>query len=142
MMIIPFIGFGQKKENGKIYIEHPAINVVDAFTKAYVDGDTTAMSKMMTSDFKAQNPLTMSSLDDGSSKSEFLRSALFFHDNLDYFSLKNIKGTYPDAFEYAKDPTDNKAVTVDTWDELKGIHKKTGVKADMFLHRSLVSIRI
>ena len=137
-MMLPFIGFCQKKENGKIYIEHPAINVVDAFTKAYVNGDTTAMSKMMTSDFKAQNPLTMSSLDDGSSKSEFLRSTLFFHDNLDYFSLKTIKGTYPDAFEYAKDPTDNNAVTVDTWDELKGVHKKTGVKADMFLHRSFV----
>lgn len=137
-MMLPFIGFCQKKENGKIYIEHPAINLVDAFTKAYVIGDTTTMSKMMTSDFKAQNPLTMSSLDEGSSKSEFLRSALFFHDNLDYFSLKTIKGTYPDAFEYAKEPTSNNAVTVDCWDELKGVHKKTGVKADMFLHRSFV----
>ena len=27
---------------------------------------------------------------------------------------------------------------MDTWDELKGVHKKTGVKADMFLHRSFV----
>lgn len=75
-MMLPFIGFSQKKENGKIYIEHPTINLVDAFTKAYVSGDTTAMSKMMTSDFKAQNPLTMSSLDEGSSKSEFLRASL------------------------------------------------------------------
>jgi len=47
-----------------------------------------------------------------------------------------VEGTYPDAFEYAKDPRDNKAVTVESWDMLKGAHKKTGVKADMILHRS------
>ncbi len=136
LMMIPFIGFGQKKENGKIYIEHPAINVVDAFTKAMVKGDTTAMSKLMTADFKAYNAVTSSAYSKGSDKGAYLRNATFWKDNLDFYSIKTMEGSYPDAFEYAKDPSDNNAVTVESWDILKGVHKKTGVKADMLLHRS------
>ena len=136
MMMLPFIGFCQKKENGKIYIEHPAINVVDAFTKAMVKGDTVAMSKMMTDDFKAQNVVTSTPFTVGTSKAAYLRNAMVWFNNLDYYSIKTAEGTYPDAFEYTKNPTDNNAITVETWDEMKGVHKTTGVKANMFLHRS------
>ena len=136
LMMIPFIGFGQKKENGKIYIEHPAINVVDAFTKAMVAGDTAAMGKLMTDDFRANNPVMAKPHDKGADRATFLRGAKSNYDNFDYYSIKPVKGSYPDAFEYAKDPSDENAVTVDTWDIVKGIHKKTGVKADNYLHRS------
>jgi len=68
-MMLPFMGFGQKKANGTIYIEHPAINVVDAFTKAMVLGDTTAMGNMMTDDFKAQNLVTSTPFTEGTGKS-------------------------------------------------------------------------
>lgn len=136
LMILPIIGFCQKKTNGTIFIEHPAINVVENFTKAMVSGDTTAMAKLMTNDFKFYNPVTSKAFDEGISKSAYLRVAMLWHDQLDYYSIKTMKGAYPDAFEYAKDPSDNNAVTVETWDELIGVHKKTGVKADMYLHRS------
>ena len=138
LMLSPFVGFSQKKENGKIYIEHPAINVVDAFTKAMVKGDTVAMGKMMTNDFKAQNVVTSSPFTEGTSKAAYLNNAMRWFNQFDYYSIKTIEGTYPDAFEHAKDPTDNKAVTVDAWDELKGVHKTTGVKANMYLHRSFI----
>lgn len=134
--MLPFIGFGQKKANGTIYIEHPAIKVVDAFTKAMVNGDTTAMSKLMTSDFKSFNPVRATPFDQGRSKTSFLRGAKWMHENLDYFNIKTMEGAYPDAFEYTKDPSDNNAYTVESWDVLKGVHKKTGVKIDQFLHRS------
>ena len=136
MMMLPFIGFCQKKENGKIYIEHPAINVVDAFTKAMVKGDTTAMSKMMTNDFKSRNPVMAKIFDEGTNKTAFLKNAMSNFNSLDYYSIKALEGAYPDAFEYTKDPSDNNAVTVNTWDVLKGVHKTTGVKVDMYLHRS------
>jgi len=136
MMILPFIGFSQKKENGKIYIEHPALKVVDSFTKAFVAGDTTAMAKLMTDDFKAYYPVSATPYEKATTKSDFLRSAKFWYDNLDYYSIETMDGAYPDAFEYTKNPTDNNAVTVETWDELKGVHKETGIKADMYLHRS------
>jgi hypothetical protein len=135
-LTIPFIGFGQKKENGKIYIEHPAINVVEAFTKAMAAGDTTAMGKLMTADFRSFNPVNSRPHDKGTERAAFLRNAKSNFDNFDYYSIKPAKGSYPDAFEYAKDPSDNEAVTVESWDIVKGIHKKTGVKANSYLHRS------
>ncbi len=136
LLMIPIIGFAQKKENGKIYIEHPALNVVDAFTKAMVAGDTTAMSKLMAADFRANNPVAARPHDKGADKATFLRNAKGNYDNFDYYSIKPVKGSYPDAFEYAKDPSDENAITVDTWDIVKGVHKKTGVKLDNYLHRS------
>ena len=33
------ISFAQKKANGKIYIEHPAIEIVNQFNEAFVKGD-------------------------------------------------------------------------------------------------------
>lgn len=135
-MMVPIIGLAQKKANGTIFIDHPAINVVENFTKAMVSGDTTAMAKLMTSDFKFYNPVTTKPFDEGAGKSAYLNVAMAWHNQLEYYSIKTMKGAYPDAFEYAKDPSDNNAVTVDTWDELKGVHKITGVKADMYLHRS------
>ncbi|MFB0909162.1 MAG: hypothetical protein QMB03_12995 [Spirosomataceae bacterium] len=136
LMILPLIGFGQKEDNGKIYIKHPAINVVDAFTKAWVAGDTTSMGNMMTSDFKAYNAVTSTPSDKGTEKAAFLRNARVWYDQLDYFSVKTMEGSYPDALEYTKAANDKRAVTVQCWDVLKGVHKTTGVKANMIMHRS------
>ena len=138
LMMLPMIGFSQKKENGKIYIEHPALEVVDAFTKAMVKGDTTAMSEMMADNFRSFNPVTSTPYSKGQDKASFLGMAKYMQSNLDYYSIERMKGSYPDAFEYTKDPSDDNAVTVESWDILKGVHNKTGVKADMLLHRSFV----
>jgi hypothetical protein len=129
-------GFCQKKENGKIYNEHPAINIVDAFIKALTVGDTTAMSKLMTTDFRAKNPVIARPHDKGSDKATYLRNARSNYEVFDYYSIKPVKGSYPDAFEYAKDPNFKDDITVETWDMVKGIHKKTGVKLETYLHRS------
>lgn len=69
------------------------------------------------------------------SKAEFLNTVKLWQEQMDYYSVKTMPGTYPDALEYAKNPG---KVTVETWDELKGAHRQTGVKADMVLHRSFV----
>ncbi len=34
LMISTLISYSQKKKNGTIYIEHPAINTIEAMTKA------------------------------------------------------------------------------------------------------------
>ena len=110
--------------------------MVEAFTKAMVAGDTTAMGKLMTADFRSNNPVSARPHDKGADRATFLRGAKSNHDNFDYYSIKPLKGSYPDAFEYAKDPSNENAVTVESWDVLKGVHKKTGIKADNVLHRS------
>lgn len=132
-MMLPFIGFGQKKENGKIYIEHPAIDVVDAFTKLMVKGDTTAMAKMLADDFKFYNMVVAKSTGDFTGKTNFLRGTKVWQEQVDYYSIKPVEGTYPDAFEYAKTPD---KITVEAWDQVKGAHFKTGVKVDMIFHRA------
>jgi hypothetical protein len=133
LMMLPFIGFSQKKESGKIYIEHPAIDAVGAFTKLMVIGDTTAMAKMLADDFRYYNMVVAKSTGDFTGKTNFLRGAKVWQEQIDYYSIKPVEGTYPDAFEWNENP--NK-VTVEAWDQFKGAHFKTGVKADMIMHRA------
>jgi hypothetical protein len=131
-------GYCQKKENGKIYNEHPAIKVVDAFTKALMEGDTSSMGKLMTADFRSMNPVVTQPHDKGNNKAGYLRGARYNFDNFDYYSMKPIKGSNPIAIEYANDPNKDNAVIVESWDLRKGIHKETGVKAETYLHRSFI----
>lgn len=135
-LLISFIGFSQKKENGKIYNEHPAIKVVDAFTKASMEGDTSAMGKLMTADFRSKNPVVTKPHDKGNNKAGYLRGARYNFENFEYRSMKPIKGSNPIAIEYANDPNKDNAVIVESWDLSKGIHKETGVKVETNLHRS------
>ena len=52
MMMITFISFSQKKTNGTIYVDHPAIAVVEAMTKAFVSGDVDKVASYLADDFK------------------------------------------------------------------------------------------
>jgi len=126
--------FGQKKTNGKIYIEHPAITVVQDFVKASVAGDTTKMANLMTDDFKAYNGTANNPTGDAMDEAAFLKNSMLYHDQLDYFSIEPFPGSYPDALHY-KDENQNGNVAVLTWDLVKGMHKTTGVKIDAATHR-------
>ena len=50
-LMTSFITIAQKK-NGTVYIEHPAIDVVNSFTQAFVKGDTVKLASLLTDDFK------------------------------------------------------------------------------------------
>ncbi len=56
---------------------------------------------------------------------------------MSYVSLERSGQAYPDAIEY-KDEEQKDVVWVQTWDHLKGVHNKTGVKVDMPIHRLYV----
>ncbi|SDE78563.1 hypothetical protein SAMN05421636_107248 [Pricia antarctica] len=126
--------FGQKKTNGKIYMEHPAINVVEDFVKASVAGDTTKLASYMAEDFKAYNGTSDDPMGQSSDRAAFFNSVMLYHDQLDYFSIEPLPGSYPDALEY-KDDQQNDGTTVLTWNQIKGVHKTTGVKIDAAAHR-------
>lgn len=126
--------FGQKKENGTIYIEHPAIKIVDEFSKAMVAGDSAKIAGFLTEDFKAYNGTSNTYGDKGMKKMNFVKNALRYSKELDYFSVETLPGSYPDAVEYKKDNKEGEVV-VQTWDLLKGLHKVTGVKLDAAAHR-------
>lgn len=136
-LISIFSTFAQKKTNGTVYIDHPAITVVEDMTKAYVSGDSTKVASYLADDFKAYNGVSTNTNAKGQDKATFAGSAKGWNNALDYFSITRTKGAYPDAIEYTEN-NQKDVVWVQTWEDLKGVHKKTGVKVNMPSHRLIV----
>ena len=137
LLVATCITYGQKKTNGTIYVEHPAINAVEAMTQAFVSGDADKVASFLTDDFKSYNGASSDKDDKGQDKASFLKDVSFWKDNIDYLSIKRSQGAYPDALEY-KEANNKDVVWVQTWEDLKGVHSKTGVKIDMPLHRLFI----
>lgn len=133
MMIFTVITFAQKKENGTIFNQHPAIGIVESMQQAYVKGDADKVAAYLAEDFKAFNGTSTNKNDKGTNKKDFLASVKFWKDNVDYFSITRGEGAYPDALEYKESGT-----WVQTWENLKGVENRTGVKLDMPIHRLFV----
>jgi len=130
---ISLTAFSQKKANGTVYIEHPAIQVVEDYVKAWVAGDEEKMASYLTDDFKSYSGTSNKLSSKGWDKEQLLKSSMRFYNELDYFSVETFPGSYPDAVEYKKDNKE-KNVDVMTWDLIKGVHKETGVKIDAAAH--------
>ncbi|TDD98026.1 nuclear transport factor 2 family protein [Flavobacterium cellulosilyticum] len=136
-MLTLSISYSQKKPNGTVYINHPAIVVVEAYTKAINDGDLNKIDDFLADDFRAFSATTGNQFNKGLDKSSYLNRIKSWRESIEYFSIKTAKGAYPDAIEY-KDDNQKDVVWVQTWDELKGVHTKTGVKVNMNLQRTFV----
>ena len=131
-MIFSIVIHAQKKKNGTIFNEHPAIAMVEEMHQAFVAGDSAKVAGFLAEDFRAFNGMNDNPDSEGMTKSQFARSAIGWKNNVDYLSISRTPGAYPDALEY-KD--DDSGLWVQTWDQIKGVHKGTGVKMDMPLHR-------
>ncbi len=127
--------YSQKKTNGTIYIEHPAITVVENFHKAFVNGDVNQVATYVTDDFKSFDASDNSSV--AKDKAGLLKEVANWRDNYEYPSLTRSKGAYPDALEYKEDLQKGE-VWVQTWENLKGVQKQTGVKIDLPIHRAYI----
>jgi len=136
LMLCTFINYAQKK-NGTIYVDHPAINTVEAMTQAFVSGDSDKVAGYLADDFMAYNGTSIDPNDKGQDKESFSNSAKGWNDALDYFSISRSPGAYPDALEY-KDDNQKDVIWVQTWEDMKGVHKKTGVKINQPMHRLFI----
>lgn len=134
MMMTLFITFSQKKSNGTIYDKHPAIDVVNAYSEAINAGDMSKAEGYLAPDFKAYFATTANEYDKSVEKDAYMKRMKSWRESIDYFSIATSKGTYPDALEY-KDDNQKNVVWVQTWDEVKGMNKATGVKVNMYIHR-------
>lgn len=132
-MLFTVVMYSQKKKNGKIYSEHPAITVVEAMQQAFIKGDTATVSSYLGEKFRAINGMNSNPDAKGASKENFLNQSIFWSKNASYLSITRSEGAYPDALEY-----DKSGVWVQTWDQLRGVHNETGVKLDMPIHRLFV----
>lgn len=137
MMISTFITYAQKKANGTIYSEHPAIITVESMMQAFVKGDEKKVSGFLADDFKQYYGSSNNKDAKGGDKQSFLDDVKFWKENFTYLSIKRSEGAYPDALEY-KDGANDDVVWVQTWDYINGMHKKTGVKLDMPVHRLFI----
>jgi len=123
-MILCFsFSFAQKKTNGKLYIEHPAMETVEEFNKAFVAGDQETMKSLVADNFRWY---TLSMREPGT-LDQLLRRSNYLSKNIMNFEIKHYGGSYPDALEYKKD--DILEVMTYTW--MSGYDKNTGVELDM-----------
>ncbi|MBX3242654.1 MAG: hypothetical protein KIT80_03970 [Chitinophagaceae bacterium] len=140
VLAITFAGtflFAQKKENGTIYIDHPAIKVIDEFEKASVAGDSVKIAGFLTEDFKSYNGTTtrLSNLSEtATGKAAYVNTTLLYGRELDYFAIEPVPGSYPDVLDYKKD-NKNGDIVILNWIVIKGVHKTTGVKIDAAAQR-------
>jgi len=129
LLVVAF-GYSQKKKNGTVYKEHPAIETVNAMQEAWMAGDHEKVATFLSEDFKSYYGSNVNKDRKGQKREGFLNQVKSITKNLAYISLKPTKGAYPDAIEYKDGDT-----WVQTWDHMKAIHNKTGVKLDMPFHR-------
>jgi len=123
-------GIAQKKKNGTIYLEHPAIDIVNDMLDAYIAGDHEKVASYLADDFRSYNGSGRNPDAKGRTKEWFVNSVKWMKDNLSYLSLEPSGAAYPDALEY-KDGQ----VWVQTWNQFKGMHNKTGAKLNTPFHR-------
>ena len=74
LLIASCFTYAQKKKNGTIYIDHPAIVTVEAMTKAFVAGDDKKVATYLADDFKSFNGTSTNKDDKGADKAAFLSS--------------------------------------------------------------------
>ncbi|WP_276392138.1 nuclear transport factor 2 family protein [Eudoraea chungangensis] len=127
------IGYSQKKNNGKVFDEHPAITVVNEMFAAFIAGDADKVASYLSEDFKGYNGSDGRTNAKGTTKEEMIEDVAFWQEETMYLSLEPTMQAYPDAIEYK-----GGQVWVQTWNTLKGMHKKTGVKLNMPFHRLIL----
>jgi len=130
LLLVVAIGYSQKKKNGTVYLEHPALETVDQLQQAWMAGDHEKVATYLSDDFKSYYGSNVNKDRKGRDKESFLNQVKGITKNLSYISLKPTNGAFPDAIEYKDSET-----WVQTWDHMKAIHNKTGVKLDMPFHR-------
>ena len=122
-MIFSVAVFSQKESNGKLYIEHPAIEIVNQFNEAYTSGDLEKLKELVTENFQVRT------LQDRESNkiNWILRTSNYLSKNIIDLEIKHYGGAYPDVLEYKQDGI----VDVKTYEWLTGYDKNTGLDINM-----------
>lgn len=129
---IAITSYSQKKKNGTVYLEHPAIVMVEAMSQAYFAGDTVKVAGYLADDFKRWNGSSSNPYNEGTDRDQFIKNSAWWNENMSYLSVKRQRKAYPDAIEYKDEEEDG--IWVQTWDILKGMHSETGTKINTPYH--------
>jgi ketosteroid isomerase-like protein len=122
-MIFSVAVFSQKESNGKLYIEHPAIEIVNQFNEAYTSGDLDKLKELVTENFQVRTLKDRKSND----INWILGTSNYLSKNIVNLEIKHYGGSYPDVLEYKQDGI----VDVKTYEWLTGYDKNTGLDINM-----------
>ena len=122
-MLFSVAVFSQKESNGKLYIEHPAIEIVYQFNEAYTSGDLDKLKELVTENFQVRTLKDRKSND----INWILGTSNYLSKNIVDLEIKHYGGSYPDVLEYKQDGI----VDVKTYEWLTGYDKNTGLDINM-----------
>ena len=122
-MIFSVAVFSQKESNGKLYIYHPSIEIVNQFNEAYTSGDLEKLKELVTENFQVRTLKDRKSND----INWILGTSNYLSKNIVDLEIKHYGGSYPDVLEYKQDGI----VDVKTYEWLTGYDKNTGLDINM-----------
>ena len=125
--------FAQKKKNGTVYIDHPAIDVVNQMYEAVNTNNSEALNTLLSDDFKGVWGDEMNKDREPQTKEEFIGNVDAWNTKNRYYSLGTAKNAYPDAITYS-DENFKDVTFVYCWEVLSGVGGMTGVKFSQRRH--------
>ena len=137
ILLTTFFVFGQKKKNGSIYLNHPAIEVVEDLFKAMNANDTEKLNELIADNYKGVAGDQMNKDAKPQTKAQFIPKVKNLHTNSLYFSIRNTKNSYPDAVEY-KDENFNGVTWIYSWEYWTAVGGTTGIDYSQPRHTQYV----
>jgi hypothetical protein len=122
--------FAQKKKNGTVYIDHPAIDVINQMYDAVNTNNLEVLNNLISDDFKGVWGDEMNKDREPATKKQFIDS---WNTKNRYYSLKSGKNAYPDAIKY-NDENFKDVTLVYCWEAISGVGGMTGVKFSQRRH--------
>ena len=98
-LLLPMILLGQKNNNGKVYDKHPAIDIVEQFTEAWISGDTVTLKNLTGEGFKMGSSMNNNPNYKGGDIGNLIGQSTWMSSNFVNISLKNRGQAYSDAIE-------------------------------------------
>ena len=123
LLTIPLISFAQKNNNGKVYDKHPAIEIVNQFTEAWINGDTETLREITGEGFKMGSSMNNSPNYKGGDINNLIAQSNWMSKNFVNISVKDRGQAYSDAIEYKRS-----GLFVQTFQEFIAWDKNNGFK--------------
>ena len=125
--------FGQKKKNGTVYIDHPAIDIIYQMYDAVNTNNLKALDNLLSDDFKGVWGDEMNKDREPTTKKQFIDNVESWNTKNRYHSLKTANNAYPDAIKY-NDENFKDVTLVYGWEAISGVGGMTGVKFSQRRH--------
>ena len=122
-LLAPVLLMGQKNNNGKVYDKHPAIEIVNQFTSAWISGDTETLKNLTAEDFRMGSSMNNNPNYKDGDITSLIGQSSFMNKNFVNISLEDRGQAYSDAIEYKRS-----GLFVQTFQEFIAWDKSNGFK--------------